>query len=179
MSCTGWSIHCTCIDRSISLTCSSKISGSMTICWKRWNVTRWRHFYISMTSQIHVLPTFSLSVTVFYLSYNLVGAFEMEWDRLISHRLKQWKYRSVVQEIYSVRILLILCVLVLKWSTTLFFSNILRINIYNTLNQHCHCNSLVHTGGVPVNEPSALQLLVRSPAVWLYPSTQVYVTFES
>ena len=32
---------------------------------------------------------------------------------------------------------------------------------------------------VPVNEPSALQVLVRSPAVWLYPSTQVYVTFES
>ena len=61
----------------------------------------------------------------------------------------------------------------------IIFFNILRINIYNTLNQHCHCNSLVHTGGVPVNEPSALQLLVRSPAVWLYPSTQVYVTFES
>ena len=31
---------------------------------------------------------------------------------------------------------------------------------------------------VPVNEPSALQLLVRSPAVWLYPSAHVYVTFE-
>ena len=59
-----------------------------------------------------------------------------------------------------------------------FFFNVLRMNIYNTLNQHCHCNLLVHTGVVPVNEPSALQLLVRSPAVWLYPSAQVYVTFK-
>ena len=57
--------------------------------------------------------------------------------------------------------------------------NILCMNIFNTFNQHCHCYLLVHTGVVPVNEPSALQLLVRSPAVWLYPSTQVYVTFES
>ena len=61
----------------------------------------------------------------------------------------------------------------------IIFFNILRININNTLNQHCHYNSLVHTGGVPVNEPSALQPLIRSPAVWLYPSSQVYVTFES
>ena len=60
----------------------------------------------------------------------------------------------------------------------IIFLNVLRINIYNTLNQHCHCNLLVHTGVVPVNEPSALQLLVRSPAVWLYPSAQVYVIFE-
>ena len=59
-----------------------------------------------------------------------------------------------------------------------YFLNILRINIYNTQNQHCHCNLLVHTGVVPVNEPSALQLLVRSPAVWLYPSAQVNVTYE-
>ena len=58
------------------------------------------------------------------------------------------------------------------------FFNMLRINIYNTLSQHYHCNLLVHTGVVPVNEPSALQLLVRSPATWLYPSVQVYVTFE-
>ena len=68
-------------------------------------------------------------------------------------------------------------VLVPKSSNVLFL-NVLRMNIYNTLNQHCHCNLLVHTGVVPVNEPSALQLLVRSPAVWLYPSAQVYVTFE-
>ena len=61
----------------------------------------------------------------------------------------------------------------------IIFFNILRINIYNKLNKHRHCNLLVHTGGVPANEPSALQLLVRSPAVWIYPSTQVYVTFES
>ena len=36
----------------------------------------------------------------------------------------------------------------------------------------------MHTGEVPVNEPSALQLLVRSPAVCIYPSLHVYVIFE-
>ena len=35
---------------------------------------------------------------------------------------------------------------------------------------------LVHTGACPVNWPSALQVLVRSPPVWVYPVLQEYVT---
>ena len=34
---------------------------------------------------------------------------------------------------------------------------------------------LVHTGGAPVNERSALHVLVRSPPVWVYPVLQEYV----
>ena len=40
---------------------------------------------------------------------------------------------------------------------------LLDINI--TMSKHCHFNLLVHTGELPVNELSALQVLVRSPAV--------------
>ena len=39
------------------------------------------------------------------------------------------------------------------------------LEIHITLSKHCHLNLLVHTGVVPVNERSALQVLVRSPAV--------------
>ena len=40
-----------------------------------------------------------------------------------------------------------------------------------------HCDYLlVHTGVAPVNEPSALQVLVRSPTAWVYPVLQEYVT---
>ena len=53
---------------------------------------------------------------------------------------------------------------------------LLDINI--TMSKHCHFNLLVHTGELPVNELSALQVLVRSPAVWVYPSWHVYVTLE-
>ena len=43
--------------------------------------------------------------------------------------------------------------------------NILLMDTCITLCQHCHrSNLLVHTGVVPVNEPSASQRLVRSPA---------------
>ena len=82
----------------------------------------------------------------------------------------------VGEKIYP--IVICLCVFWFQDGPLYYFLNVLRINIYNTLTQHCHCNLLVHTGVVPVNEPSALQLLVRSPAVWPYPSSQVYVTFE-
>ena len=82
----------------------------------------------------------------------------------------------VGEKIYP--IVICLCVFWFRNDPLYYFLNILRMNIYNTLNQHCHCNLLAHTGVVPVNEPSALQLLVRSPATWLYPIAQVYVTFE-
>ena len=48
----------------------------------------------------------------------------------------------------------------------LYISNAIdSLDIYITLSKHCHFNLLVHIGEFPVNEPSALQVLVRSPAV--------------
>ena len=38
---------------------------------------------------------------------------------------------------------------------------------------------LVHTGAAPVNSPSALHVLVRSPPVWVYPVLQEYITAVS
>ena len=43
-----------------------------------------------------------------------------------------------------------------------------------------HCGYLlVHTGASPVNERSALHVLVRSPPVWVYPVLQEYITAVS
>ena len=53
-----------------------------------------------------------------------------------------------------------------------------KCRMYKNQNSNLeHCGYLlVHTGACPVNEPSALQVLVRSPPVWVYPVLQEYVT---